>query len=136
MPTVWAVTHSELAIVRLHGRNAATWDDKAAQAASDRFNYDYSDAELASLAPHIHALAEQTLMVQVIFNNNHADQGQRNAKTLERIIEGGVYRTPRGIVRIDHALRTDRVPDAVLACRPCLSGMLCHWQTAPLTRGP
>jgi uncharacterized protein YecE (DUF72 family) len=92
VPTVWAMTNPNLAILRLHGRNIDTWDDKAAQVASDRFNYDYSDEELASLAPHIHALAEQALMVQVIFNNNYEDQGQRNAQTLERIIEGGVYR--------------------------------------------
>ena len=66
--------------LRLHGRNTETWDDKVARVASDRFNYDYSDDELASLAPHIHALAEQALMVQAIFNNNYEEQGQRNAR--------------------------------------------------------
>ena len=48
-PAHWEVTHPRLALVRLHGRNAATWNSKSA-VASDRFNYDYSDSELAELA--------------------------------------------------------------------------------------
>lgn len=94
VPQVWAVTSPALAIVRLHGRNAATWDDRAATVASDRFNYDYHDDELEALAPDILSLADQAQLVQVIFNNNYEDQGQRNAKTLERMISGGVYRRP------------------------------------------
>ncbi len=95
VPAVWEVTNQSLAIFRLHGRNVETWDDRDAQAASDRFNYDYSDEELDALAPRIFELASQALQVQVIFNNNYEDQGQRNAKTLEKIINGGVYRKPR-----------------------------------------
>ncbi|MEO7917325.1 MAG: DUF72 domain-containing protein, partial [Dokdonella sp.] len=95
VPGVWEVATSTLAILRLHGRNVETWDDKDAQAASDRFNYDYSDAELEALAPNIVALADRALQVQVIFNNNYEDQGQRNAKTLEKIISGGFYKKPR-----------------------------------------
>ncbi|MGB4858574.1 MAG: DUF72 domain-containing protein [Dokdonella sp.] len=95
VPAVWEVTNPSLAILRLHGRNVETWDDKDAQAASDRFNYDYSGAELQALVPNIAALAEQALQVQVIFNNNYEDQGQRNAKSLEKIISGGVYKRPR-----------------------------------------
>ncbi len=43
VPAIWEVTNPSLAMLRLHGRNVETWDDKDAQAASDRFNYDYSD---------------------------------------------------------------------------------------------
>ena len=95
VPAVWEVTNPSLAILRLHGRNVETWDDKDAQAASDRFNHDYSEHELGALAPRIVELAGQALQVQVIFNNNYEDQGQRNAKTLGKIISGGVYRKPR-----------------------------------------
>jgi uncharacterized protein YecE (DUF72 family) len=94
VPAVWAATNPALAIVRLHGRNTATWDDKAAQAASDRFDYDYSDEELDELAPRIAEIASLVDSVHVIFNNNYEDQGQRNAKTLERIIRDGVYKAP------------------------------------------
>ena len=83
----WDVTHPDLALVRLHGRNAATWNSRST-VASDRFNYDYSDIELAALAGSINDLAGRVPRVQVIFNNNHEDQGQRNASTLVRLLRG------------------------------------------------
>jgi uncharacterized protein YecE (DUF72 family) len=82
VPQVWEVTHPELAYVRLHGRNAATWDVKGATAASDRFNYDYPRAELSELAGHIRKLSEKVAQTHVVFNNNAEDQGQRNARSL------------------------------------------------------
>ena len=81
----WDVTHPDVALVRLHGRNAATWNARTT-VASDRFNYDYSDIELAALAESINALAARVPRVQVIFNNNYEDQGQRNASTLVRLL--------------------------------------------------
>ena len=81
----WDVTHPRLALVRLHGRNAATWNSKSA-VASDRFNYDYSNSELAVLAASISELACRVDRVHVIFNNNYQDQGQRNASTLSRLL--------------------------------------------------
>jgi uncharacterized protein YecE (DUF72 family) len=95
IPTVWAVTNPRLGILRLHGRNEATWDDKAAQAASDRFNYDYSDAELEDIANAVAENASGLEQLHIIFNNNYEDQGQRNAKTLEVVIRDGVYKRPR-----------------------------------------
>ena len=81
----WDVSHPALALVRLHGRNAATWNTTS-NVASDRFNYDYSDSELASLAQSIDDLAGRVARVHVIFNNNYEDQGQRNASTLLRLL--------------------------------------------------
>ncbi len=83
----WEVTHPKLALVRLHGRNKATWNIRSG-AASDRFNYDYSDAELAELARPINELTRQATQVDVIFNNNFEDQGQRNALSLTRRLTG------------------------------------------------
>jgi uncharacterized protein YecE (DUF72 family) len=82
VPLVWEATHPAFSLLRLHGRNAQTWDVKGTTAASDRFNYDYSGAELADLARHIAPLAKKTAMTHVVFNNNMEDQGQRNAKSL------------------------------------------------------
>ena len=101
IPTVWAVTNPKLGILRLHGRNTATWDDKSAQAASDRFNYDYSDAELEDIADNLAKVAADLEHLHVIFNNNYEDQGQRNAKTLERVIKDGVYKRPSRQDRIE-----------------------------------
>ena len=82
----WVVTNPSLAVVRLHGRNAETWNIKGATAASERFNYDYSDQELAELAASITELAEKVAEVHVVFNNNNEDQGQRNATSLMGIL--------------------------------------------------
>jgi len=87
IPTVWAVTSPKLAILRLHGRNHATWNI-GGEAASDRFNYDYSDAELAELAQPLREIAAQLGETHAIFNNNYGDQGQRNASTLQALLAG------------------------------------------------
>jgi uncharacterized protein YecE (DUF72 family) len=86
VPAVWEVTNPSLAVLRLHGRNAETWNIKGATVASDRFNYDYPDEELAAFVPGIRGLADQAEAVNVVFNNNYEDQGQRNASTLQRLL--------------------------------------------------
>lgn len=86
IPQVWAVTHPELAIVRLHGRNAETWDIKGATAASDRFTYDYDPAEIATLAAPIRELAAAARDLHVVFNNNYQDQGVRNGSMMMRAL--------------------------------------------------
>ncbi len=80
--TVWEVTNPELAVVRLHGRNAETWNATGASSASARFDYDYSDDELAGLAEPILDIASRVARTHVIFNNCFEDEGQRNARTL------------------------------------------------------
>lgn len=94
IPSVWEVTNPDLAILRLHGRNEETWNLKDSTAASDRFNYDYNDAELASFVAPLQALASQVIQVHVIFNNNFEDQGQRNGRRLMELV-GGVRRKVR-----------------------------------------
>jgi uncharacterized protein YecE (DUF72 family) len=75
------------AIVRMHGRNSETWNQKGLTASSDRFNYDYSENELAELATNIRQLATKVRTVQTVFNNNFEDQGQRNARTLMGLLK-------------------------------------------------
>jgi len=87
VPAVWEVTHPDLAIVRMHGRNSETWNQKGLTASSDRFNYDYSENELAELATNIRQLATKVRTVQTVFNNNFEDQGQRNARTLMGLLK-------------------------------------------------
>ena len=87
VPAVWEVTSPELAIVRMHGRNAQTWEKKGLTASSDRFNYDYSDAELKEIAEKIKELSDAVPVVHAVLNNNYQDQGQRNAKTLAGFLQ-------------------------------------------------
>lgn len=89
VPQVWAATHPAQALLRLHGRNAGTWNVQGATAASDRFNYDYPESELAELAALIRQALPPSLRTHVVFNNNMEDQGQRNARTLIALLAGG-----------------------------------------------
>jgi len=82
VPAVWEATHPGWSLARLHGRNRDTWNIQGATSASDRFNYDYGEAELGELAPSLRRLATRTQHTHVIFNNNMEDQGQRNARAL------------------------------------------------------
>jgi uncharacterized protein YecE (DUF72 family) len=84
-PAIVAAT-APLAIVRLHGRNASTWDART-EVASDRFKYLYSDDELHEWVPQIRELARQTKAVHVLFNNNYEDWGMRNARRMAQLLE-------------------------------------------------
>ena len=90
---VWEVTQPRLAVVRLHGRNADTWAAKGLSASSERFNYDYPEAELAELAGKVDALVERAFELHVLVNVNFEDQGIRAARRLRaqlrRKEEGG-----------------------------------------------
>jgi len=97
VPALWEATQPRYALLRLHGRNRATWNVRGQTSASDRFNYDYPDGELAGMVPSIERLAATAMQTHVIFNNNMEDQGQRNAHTLIRLLGGsaaGPLQTP------------------------------------------
>lgn len=88
VPALWEATHPGVALLRLHGRNTESWNTAGpTTAASDRFNYDYGEAELAEVAKHLRQLAARVASCHVVFNNNHEDQGQRNAATLMRLLK-------------------------------------------------
>jgi uncharacterized protein YecE (DUF72 family) len=82
VPPVTAVT-ADVAVVRLHGRNAATWEAKGLASSADRFNYVYSDEELDEWTPRIRELARDARSVHVLVNTNYQDQGIVNARRLQ-----------------------------------------------------
>jgi uncharacterized protein YecE (DUF72 family) len=84
VPPVVATT-SDLAVVRLHGRNAATWERHAGTAA-ERFAYRYSDEELAEWVPRVSELARGATEVHVLFNNCYRDYAVDNAATFMRLL--------------------------------------------------
>ena len=86
VPAVWEVTSPTLAVVRMHGRNHETWSKKGLKAASDRFNYDYSEEELAAIAPKVAELSKAVPVVHAVMNNNYEDQGQHNAKKVSKLL--------------------------------------------------
>ena len=68
VPTVVALT-SPTAYVRLHGRNAATWNVRGGSA-SDRFDYLYSATELGEWVEPLRGLSGEAEQAFVLFNNN------------------------------------------------------------------
>ncbi|HWJ31287.1 MAG TPA: DUF72 domain-containing protein [Gaiellaceae bacterium] len=93
-PTVLALT-SSMAYVRLHGRNAETWNKRGGSAA-ERFDYLYSDDELAEWVDPLRELAGQAKQAYAFFNNNSTSpdgrggrmaQAAANAKALQRLLQ-------------------------------------------------
>jgi uncharacterized protein YecE (DUF72 family) len=81
VPAVWEATHPDVALVRLHGRNAAAWNH-AGKASSGRFHYVYTPQELADLARRVRELAQRVRDTHAVLNTNFEDQGVRNAQGL------------------------------------------------------
>lgn len=84
MPDV-AVATSELGYVRFHGRNAEKWWQH--EEAWERYDYLYSEAELAEWVPKIQTLAAQTADVYVFFNNHYRAQAVRNAQQMQQQLQ-------------------------------------------------
>ena len=74
------ITNPSLAYLRLHGRNARGYVTGKTVAA--RFNYDYTDNEIAEVAERSKKLARATRQLHVIFNNNNLDYAPRAAERL------------------------------------------------------
>jgi uncharacterized protein YecE (DUF72 family) len=89
VPPIWEATDAGLAIVRLHGRNRDTWNQKGLSSSTERFNYLYSTEELSDLVPGIRRLIAPGRQVHVLFNNNFEDYAQRNAGQLVRAMGAG-----------------------------------------------
>ncbi|MCY2928103.1 MAG: DUF72 domain-containing protein [Planctomycetota bacterium] len=68
--------------LRLHSRSAEKWHAGMAQ----RYDYDYSAAELAEFAVQWGALAGQVDKVFAFFNNCHRGQAARNAEAFRKIV--------------------------------------------------
>jgi uncharacterized protein YecE (DUF72 family) len=88
MPHVTAVT-APAAVLRLHGRNAEGFLRQLRgeePSVREKYDYLYSDAELAALVPEIGGLAEESEEVFVSFNNNNRDYPVRNALALKRLL--------------------------------------------------
>jgi uncharacterized protein YecE (DUF72 family) len=63
--------------VRFHGRNLATWNKRGGSAA-DRFDYLYTDDELAEWVEPLRELAAQSAQSYAFFNNNSSSEDPDN----------------------------------------------------------
>ena len=87
IPAVWEAT-ADVAVLRLHGRNHGTWEKKGLKAASERFDYYYTEGELRELVAPIKSIAKKAGSVHVVVNTNRADQGPANARLLQQALLG------------------------------------------------
>jgi uncharacterized protein YecE (DUF72 family) len=85
-PRVAAATH-RVAYVRFHGRNAATWNVRGARSAAERFDWMYSEEELAEWVEPLRRLSEEAGEVYALFNNNRDDFAPRSAMILRDLLD-------------------------------------------------
>jgi uncharacterized protein YecE (DUF72 family) len=96
VPTVIALTHP-LGYIRMHGRNAKTWNVRG-KSAAERFDYLYSEEELQEWTGPLQELAEQSQELYVMLNNNGrspapdhpkgwASQAPTNALMLKQLLK-------------------------------------------------
>src|SRR5438874_5204910 len=78
------ITNPNFSYLRLHGRDPKAYLTGRTVAA--RFNYDYSDNEIADVCDRSRKLARETKDVHVVFNNNNLDYAPRAAARLRRAL--------------------------------------------------
>jgi uncharacterized protein YecE (DUF72 family) len=85
LPRLFAVTNTELFMVRCHGRADDTWASGAPTAA-ERFRYLYSGKELTELAEPIREHAREARESHLLMNNCYRDYSVRNAAELRDLL--------------------------------------------------
>ena len=78
VPETVVATTTPMAYVRLHGRNASTWNVRGGSAAQ-RFDYLYSEDELREWVPPLRELAGEAEEAYAFFNNNNQTNGVAQA---------------------------------------------------------
>jgi uncharacterized protein YecE (DUF72 family) len=94
--------------VRLHGRNYEQWFDSDNR--NDRYNYLYTEGELAGWKERIESIAERAQATYVITNNHFESKAGVNALELKAMIGGKRVLAPPTLIQKYPELR--RVADA------------------------
>lgn len=84
LPPIDAVTCDRIAYLRCHGRNTEGY--LKGRTVAERFNHNYSDAELREIADRAARLGEEVTEVHVMFNNNARDFAPKAARRFREII--------------------------------------------------
>lgn len=105
IPPVSASTSKTLAMVRLHGRRALTWEQPGVPTV-ERYRWFYTTDELAEWVPRIAEAARRAGEVHVLLNNCYGNYGAANAIELGRMLEhalGGM--SPARVMSVNNAER-------------------------------
>jgi uncharacterized protein YecE (DUF72 family) len=68
--------------VRFHSRKAASWYASGAE----RYDYDYTDAELTEWADQLMPVVEGAEQILLLFNNCAGGQAPRNARRMQALL--------------------------------------------------
>jgi uncharacterized protein YecE (DUF72 family) len=93
--------------LRLHGRNAKQWWDH--EEAEDRYNYFYSQEELAPIANTVRDIRAMVKKAYLFLNNHFSAQSVANATTLKKMLDEPV---------------TARMPEEMVERFPDLAGIV------------
>lgn len=83
--------------VRLHGRNYDQWFE--AEKPQDRYNYLYSESELAGWKEKIERIAHKTEVTYVIANNHFEAKGAVNALELKHMLTAQRQKAPESLLK-------------------------------------
>jgi uncharacterized protein YecE (DUF72 family) len=78
------ITDPRLSYLRLHGRNARAY--LTGKTVATRFDYDYSEGEIADVGERAENLARRASELHVIFNNNNLDYAPRAGLGLRKAL--------------------------------------------------
>ncbi len=81
MPDVSHLTN-DTGYVRFHGRNEATWWGGG----HERYNWEYSEAELSEWTDRIRSLADQADRTYIFFNNCYMGRAVKSARILRKLL--------------------------------------------------
>lgn len=79
------VQSSATIYVRFHSRNAGNW--YASDKEHDRYDYDYTDAELTGWIDTLKSTADKAARALLLFNNCHRAQAVQNARRMRELIK-------------------------------------------------
>ncbi len=88
---------SPVGYVRLHGRNYDQWFD--GEKGADRYNYLYSEAELARWKDRIGRVAQKAQVTYVVTNNHFEGKAGVNALQLKNMLTGQRVKAPETLLQ-------------------------------------
>lgn len=98
---------SPVGYVRLHGRNYDEWFD--AETGADRYNYLYSEVELAGWKQKIERIAQKAEVTYVVTNNHFEGKAGVNALQLKNMLTGERVKAPEPL--LEHYPELNRIAD-------------------------
>jgi uncharacterized protein YecE (DUF72 family) len=110
---------SPVGYVRLHGRNYDQWFE--AEKGADRYNYFYSEAELAGWKEKIERIAHKAEVTYVVANNHFEAKAGVNALQLKHMLNGQRVKATEMLLKHYPELTTIADPIADEASDPNLS---------------